>query len=63
MVSIVFEMPYIALIWLPMLQQVSRVESKSKFKFKGLFLYTGGVLFHVEWCIRKPALIFFYQVP
>ena len=21
---------------------------------KGLFLYTGGILFHVEWCIRQP---------
>ena len=20
--------------------------------FRGLYLYTGGVLFHVEWCIR-----------
>ena len=22
-------------------------------RFKGLFLYTGGVLFHVEWCIGQ----------
>ena len=28
-----------------------------------LLLYTGasGVLFHVEWCIRQAALIFFYH--
>ena len=26
--------------------------SKAKSKFKGPFLYTGGILFHVEWCIR-----------
>ena len=24
---------------------------------------TGGILFHVEWCIRLLALIFFYHIP
>jgi len=28
-------------------------KSKAKSKFNGLFLYTGGILFHVEWCIRQ----------
>ena len=29
--------------------------SRSRFKstFKGLYLYTGDVLFHAEWCIRQ----------
>ena len=27
--------------------------------FKGIFLYTVGILFHVEWCIRQLALVFF----
>ena len=30
-------------------------------RFRGMLLYTVGVLFHVEWCTRKPALIFFYH--
>ena len=30
-------------------------------RWKGLLLYGGGVLFHVEWCIRQTALVFFYH--
>ena len=40
----------------PCLVQVSWSKSKSKSKIKAsvcLFLYTVGILFHVEWCIRK----------
>ena len=29
----------------------------------GLFLYTDGVLFNVEWCIKLTALMFFYHIP
>ena len=29
----------------------------------GLLLYTSGALFHVEWCIRQTALVFFYHIP
>ena len=35
---------------------------KSKSRVQGSFLYTGGVLFDVEWYIRKLALVFFYHV-
>ena len=28
-------------------------------ELKGIFLYTGGVLFHVEYCIRQLALMSF----
>ena len=35
---------------------------RSESNLKNLkFLYTGGVLFHVEWCIRLLALVFFYH--
>jgi len=39
-------------------------KSKPKFKVEGsvcLFLYTGGVLFHAECCIRLLALVFFHH--
>jgi len=26
-------------------------------------IYTSGVLFHVEWCIRLTALISFFHIP
>ena len=34
-------------------------EFKFKSRIKGLFLYTVGILFNVEWCIRQLALAFF----
>ena len=40
---------YTGIAWM----QVSARLSLS-FRFKGLFLYTCSVLFHVEWCIRQP---------
>ena len=30
--------------------------------FRRLYLYDVGVLFHIEWYITKPALIFFYHI-
>ena len=27
------------------------------------FLFSSGVLFHIEWCIRLAALLFFYHIP
>ena len=27
----------------------------------GILLYTAVVIFHIEWCTRKPALVFFYH--
>jgi len=30
-----------------------------RLRFKGLFLYTVGVLCNVKWCIRQTALVFF----
>ena len=47
---------------LPRVAAAGNSKSKSKYKglrFEGLFLYTSGVLFHVEWCIRLTALMFF----
>ena len=29
-------------------------KSRFRYCFIAILLYTGGVLFHVEWCIRKP---------
>ena len=31
-------------------------------ELKGIFLYTGGVLFHVEYCIRQLALMSFDHI-
>jgi len=34
---------------------------RSKVRVYIALLYTGGVLFHVEWFIRLTALVFFYR--
>ena len=41
----------------------SKYNYKFNLRFKGLFLYTADILFHVEWFIRQLALVFFYLVP
>ena len=37
--------------------------SLSLVSVEGYFLYTGGVLFHVGWCIGLTALVFFSHIP
>ena len=36
------------------LSATEKVSPSPSLGLKGLFLYTGGVLFRVEWCIRQP---------
>ena len=41
---------------LPMLQVSIRTSKRISLGLKGLFLYTVGILFHKEWCIRQLLL-------
>ena len=45
-----------------MSKSMSMSMSMSKLRFKGLYLYTSGVLFRVEWCISLTASCDFLQL-
>ena len=43
-------------------ESVLQVSLSLSLRFKGSFLYTGGVLFHVEWCIRQVWCSLIYSI-
>ena len=44
------------------LEKALQVSLSMSLLFRGTFLYTGSILFLLEWFIRLTALVFFYHV-